>query len=51
MVEYIIIYNVNKLNLTDELVKLKKILDDGIITEEEFKEIKKDLIHKSMQAN
>jgi len=50
MVEYIIIYNVNKLNLTDELVKLKKILDDGIITEEEFKEIKKDLIYKSVQA-
>lgn len=43
--------NINKFNLTDELVKLKKILDDGIITEEEFKEIKKDLIHKSMQAN
>lgn len=43
--------NINKFNLTDELVKLKKILDDGIITEEEFKEIKKDLIHKSMQSN
>lgn len=44
-------FNVNKFNLTDELIKLKKILDDGIITEEEFKGIKKDLIHKSMQAN
>lgn len=43
--------NINKFNLTDELVKLKKIFDDGIITEEEFKEIKKDLIHKSMQVN
>ena len=43
--------DVNKFNLTDELAKLKKILDDGIITEEEFKEIKKDLIYKSMQAN
>lgn len=43
--------NTNKINLTDELVKLKKILDDGIITEEEFTEIKKDLIHKSMQSN
>ncbi len=43
--------NANKFNLTDELIKLKKILDDGIITEEEFKEIKKDLIHKSMQVN
>ena len=43
--------NINKFNLTDELVKLKNILDDGIITEEEFKEIKKDLIHKSMQGN
>lgn len=42
--------NINKFNLTDELVKLKKILDDGIITEEEFKEIKKDLIYKSVQA-
>ncbi|WP_341478091.1 SHOCT domain-containing protein [Clostridium chromiireducens] len=44
-------YNTKKINLTDELVKLKKILDDGIITEEEFTKIKKDLIDKSMQAN
>lgn len=35
----------------NELIKLKKILDDGIITEEQFKEIKKDLIQKSMQVN
>ena len=37
-------------NLTDELIKLKNILDQGILTEEEFKEIKKDLIYKSMQV-
>lgn len=38
-------------NLTDELIKLKKILDDGILTEEEFKKIKNDLIYKSMQVD
>ena len=38
-------------NLADELIKFKKLLDDGAITEEEFKEIKKDLIHKSTQVN
>lgn len=35
------------INLADELIKFKKLLDDGAITEEEFKEIKKDLIYKS----
>ncbi len=39
------------LNLADELTKFKKLLDDGTITEEEFKEIKKDLIYKSMQVD
>ncbi len=33
--------------LADELIKFKALLDDGTITEEEFKEIKKDLIYKS----
>lgn len=41
----------NHFNLTDELIKLKNILDEGILTEEEFKEIKKDLIYKSMQVD
>lgn len=38
----------NKFNLTDELVKLKRILDDRIITEEEFIQIKKNLINRSI---
>jgi hypothetical protein len=42
--------NKNKSNLTDELMKLKVLLDDGILTEEEFSEIKKNLIRKSMQS-
>ena len=32
--------------ITDEIIKAKKLLDDGIITEEEFKEIKRKLIEK-----
>ena len=39
------------LNLADELTRFKKLLDDDTITEEEFKEIKKDLIYKSMQLD
>lgn len=38
-------------DLADELIKFKKLLDDGAITEEEFNEIKKDLIRKSTQVN
>jgi hypothetical protein len=44
-------HNHNKwsFDLTEELIKLKKILDEGIITEEEFNEIKKNLIHNAIE--
>ncbi|MBM7872039.1 putative membrane protein [Clostridium pascui] len=43
--------NEEKLNLADEIIKFKSLLDEGVITEEEFNQIKKDLIHKSMKGN
>lgn len=42
--------NAEKFNLADEILKFKSLLDEGVITEEEFNEIKKDLIHKSMKG-
>lgn len=38
-------------SLADELIKFKKLFDEGTISEEEFKEIKRDLINKSTQVN
>jgi hypothetical protein len=36
----------SQISMTDEIMKLKKMLDDGIIDEEEFKSIKKKLIRE-----
>ena len=38
--------SVKQASMTDEIIKLKNMLDDGIIDEEEFKEMKKKLISK-----
>ena len=32
-------------NLTEEIIKLKKLLDEGIITQEEFTKAKKKLLN------
>lgn len=37
--------NFGENNLTDELIKLKKLLDDGVITQEEFTKAKKKLLN------
>lgn len=34
------------ISITDEIIKLKKLMDDGILTEEEFTFLKKKLIQK-----
>lgn len=36
--------DVNKSSMSDRLIELKKILDEGIITEEEFAKLKKEII-------
>jgi hypothetical protein len=41
-----VIINNNAPSVTDELVKLKKLKDEGIITEEEFQDQKKKLLSK-----
>ena len=38
-----------KIDLADELLKLKKLLDEGIISDAEFQEMKSKLLAKSTQ--
>ena len=37
--------NTGDINLTDELMQLKKLLDEGVITQEEFTKAKKKLLN------
>ena len=37
--------NIGETDLTDEIIKLKKLLDEGVITQEEFTKAKKKLLN------
>ncbi|MBD7911874.1 bacteriochlorophyll 4-vinyl reductase [Clostridium cibarium] len=45
------IHSARNFDLADELFKLKNVFDEGIVTEEEFEEIKRNIIHRSMKEN
>jgi hypothetical protein len=44
--EYTVPFN-QSISITDELRKLAKLKEEGILTEEEFKQMKQDLIRKN----